>query len=140
MVIRKSGEAWTEPFVVVFEPFSGNEKSIVSVEKLTQNGDYKGVKVTSVVNEEKLIQYIVTLNSNESYEDRDLGIFFNGIFAVITTNEKNELRNIYLGNAKNLQFKNLNLSFKDGTGGAFVEWKNGKPVINSKGILEIAQK
>jgi hypothetical protein len=139
MVIRKSGEAWIEPFVVVFEPFSANEKSIVSVEKLTQNGMYKGVKVTSVVNQEKLIQYIVTLNSNESYEDRDSEIFFNGIFTVITTNEKNELRNIYLGNAKNLQFKNVNLSFREGASNAFVDWKNGKPVIYSKGILEIEQ-
>lgn len=140
MVIRKTGEAWTDPFVVVFEPFSANEKSIVSVEKLTQNGIYKGVKVTSIVTEEKLIQYIVTLNSNESYEDPELEIKFTGTFAVITTNEKNELRDIYLGNANKFQFKNVILSFREGTGDAFVDWKNGKPVINSKGILEIAQK
>tara|TARA_R110002049_G_scaffold211595_3_gene382553 strand:+ start:4373 stop:6616 length:2244 start_codon:yes stop_codon:yes gene_type:complete len=40
LVIRKKGDAWNVPFVVVYEPFSGNIKnaSMVSVEKLEEDG------------------------------------------------------------------------------------------------------
>ncbi|MDP5231551.1 MAG: hypothetical protein NWQ38_14255, partial [Cellulophaga sp.] len=108
LVIRQKGETWVRPFVAVYEPFGGNEKeiSIVSVEKLEQNGIYKGVKVVSKVNNETMVQYIITQSKNEVFEDKKLGIYFKGIFAIITTNSNNDLQDVYIGDGEKLSFKN----------------------------------
>ena len=106
LVIRKKGEAWTEPFVVVYEPFGGNTKkaSILSVEKLEQDGIYKGLKITSETAAETLVQYVITQLKDQSYQDKSRGIYFKGTFAIITLNAENRLQNMYIGEGEKLQF------------------------------------
>ncbi len=108
LVIRKKGEAWKSPFVVVYEPFSGNKEqaSVISVEKLEQDGVYKGVKTTSKVNGQTLIQYVITQSKGEVFQDKKTNIYFKGTFAVITTNLEDDLLNIYIGEGEKLNFKN----------------------------------
>jgi hypothetical protein len=131
MIIRKSGEAWIEPFVVVFEPFSANEKSIVSVEKLTQNGVYKGLKVESSVEGTTLIQYILTLAGNETYDDKTSGIFLKGRFAVITCNKKGDLLNIYMGEGSEIRYKNTIIKVEVDSASAYLSLTTDKPELKS---------
>lgn len=106
LVIRNKGEAWNNPFVVVFEPFNEKEiPSIKSVEKLEEKGIYKGLKVVSNAPSKKLVQYIITQSKNQVFEDKKTGIIFKGIFAVITLNEKQELQSIYIGEGEKLIYK-----------------------------------
>lgn len=111
LVIRKKGEAWKEPFVVVYEPFNGSSEStsIVSVEKLEQDGVYKGLKIVSKVDETSLVQYVITQSKNEVYEDKKRSIYFKGTFAVVTLNAKDILQNIYIGEGEKLVFRNKEL-------------------------------
>ncbi|WP_066630691.1 heparinase II/III domain-containing protein [Labilibacter marinus] len=108
LIIRKEGEAWTNPFVVVFEPFNQKEKnpSIQSVEKLEQNGIYKGLKVTSSIPTEDIVQYIITQSKGEVFQDSLKNISFKGSFAVITENSQGELRNMYIGEGDELIYNN----------------------------------
>ncbi|MFD1316378.1 heparinase II/III domain-containing protein [Namhaeicola litoreus] len=108
LVVRKKGDAWSSPFVAVYEPFSGNmdNASIVSVEKLEQNGIYKGLKIISSINKSRLVQYVITQSKDEVYQDKNRGIYFKGIFAIITTNAQNDLQNVYIGEGEKLSFKN----------------------------------
>lgn len=107
LVIRKKGEAWQNPFVVVYEPYHKKEKaSIQSVQKLEQDGIYKGLKIVSKTPTEKLIQYVITQSKNQVFEDKELGIYFKGTFAIITLNDKQKLKSMYIGKGKKLVYKN----------------------------------
>jgi hypothetical protein len=108
LVIRKDGEAWEQPFVVVFEPFKGvNNNSVMSVEKLVQDGKYKGVKVLSNLAGEMLTQYIFTLNQNDSFVDEKLGISFSGTFGVLSLNQDGAPQSIYIGDGEELRYGDL---------------------------------
>lgn len=108
LVVRKNGEAWDQPFVVVFEPFEGaNNNSVISVEKLVQDGKYKGVKVLSNLAGEMLTQYIFTLNQNDSFVDEKLGISFSGTFGVLSLNQDGAPQSIYIGYGEELRYGDL---------------------------------
>ncbi|MFK8059851.1 MAG: heparinase II/III family protein [Polaribacter sp.] len=105
LVIRKKGEAWQNPFVVVYEPYNEKEKpTIQSVEKFLENGIFKGLKITSKIDDKQLIQYIITQSKNEIFISDD--IYFKGSYAVITLNKNNNLQSIYIGEGEELTFKN----------------------------------
>ncbi len=111
LVIRKEGESWNDPFVVVYEPFNETENpTIKSVSKIEQNGLYKGLKVISKAPSETLVQYIITQSKEELFQNDDLGISFKGTFAIITLDEKEELHSIYIGEGQNLKFKDEMIS------------------------------
>jgi hypothetical protein len=108
LVIRKDGEAWEQPFVVVFEPFEGaNNNSVISVEKLVQDGKYKGVKVVSNMAGKMLTQYIFTLIQNDSFVDEELGISFSGTFGVLSLNQDGAPQSIYIGDGEELRYGDL---------------------------------
>ncbi|WP_136482891.1 heparinase II/III domain-containing protein [Cognatitamlana onchidii] len=107
LVIRKKGEAWKNPFVVVFEPYNETETpSIQSVTKIEQSGLYKGLKVVSKTPSETLIQYVITQSKNDIFINEALGIHFEGTFAIITLNEDETLKSIYIGEGEKLSYKN----------------------------------
>ncbi|WP_400077568.1 heparinase II/III family protein [Winogradskyella sp. R77965] len=107
LVIRNKGEAWNNPFVVVFEPFNENEEATIkSVEKLEENGVYKGLKIISDTPTERLIQYVITQSKDEVFQNEVLGIYFKGSFAVISLNENKTLKSIYIGEGDKLNYKN----------------------------------
>ncbi|WP_187269304.1 heparinase II/III domain-containing protein [Algibacter pacificus] len=106
LVIRNEGEAWKNPFVVVYEPYNAMENSsIVSVNKMEQNGIYKGLKIESKTPTRSLIQYIITQSKEEVYKNETLGIYFKGTFAVITLDKKGVLQSLYIGEGEKLVFK-----------------------------------
>ncbi|WP_396600674.1 heparinase II/III family protein [Algibacter sp. R77976] len=113
LVIRNKGEAWKNPFVVVYEPFNENEKpSIQSVSKIEQDGLYKGLKVTSKITSETLVQYVITQSKDEVFQSKTLDIYFKGSFAVITLDEKETLKSIYIGEGEKLLFQDEDIDTK----------------------------
>lgn len=105
LVIRNTGEAWGNPFVVVFEPFNKNEKpTITSVEKLEENGVYKGLIIKSVIASKKITQYVITQSKGEEYIDKKLKIYFKGTYAVISLDENEKLQSIYVGEGEALHY------------------------------------
>lgn len=107
LVIRNEGEAWKNPFVVVYEPFNENENSsIQSVDKIDQDGLYKGLKVTSKTPSETLIQYVITQSKDEVFQNEELDVYFKGTFAIITLDENEILQSIYIGDGKMLKYEN----------------------------------
>lgn len=125
LVIRKNGEAWKNPFVVVYEPYNEEEKgpSIQRVEKLEQEGVYKGLKIVSLVEGEPLTQYILTQSPKEVYGDGDSAIHFEGSFAVITLDEKEQLQHMYIGAGEALRFGKTKLKTKPGKMAAYRDYR-----------------
>jgi len=106
LVIRNEGEAWNNPFVVIYEPYNESEEpSIQSVSKIAQDGRYKGVKIVSETPTGFLTQYVITQSKGEVFNHNELAISFDGSFAIITLNKANDLHSIYIGDGKKLTFK-----------------------------------
>jgi len=136
MVIRKKGEAWENPFVVVYEPFDGNKPngSIQSVTKLEQDGVFKGLKIVSKINGEILTQFVLVQSGDKEFIDSKSGIVFQGEFGLITLNDKNELQNLYLGYGLKLSCGKVELSsFSNQSIGGFINLNTAKPTINVNG-------
>lgn len=107
LVIRNEGAAWENPFVVVYEPFNENENPTISlVSKIEENGIYKGLIIKSKTPSEEITQYVITQSKGAVFKNKELGIYFKGTYAVITLNEKQQLKNIYIGEGDSLVFKN----------------------------------
>ena len=134
LVIRQNGEAWTRPFVVVYEPADGSPENsnIQSVEAIRQDGIYKGVKVISGFEDRSVIQYILTQSTGDVFSDDQSGIFFEGGFAVITTDQNNKVLSMYMGDGRKLQFGEKIIESKDGKDlGAYLDFKGESALIKS---------
>jgi hypothetical protein len=133
LVIRKNGEAWEKPFVVVYEPIDGDSSnnSILSVEKIIQDGIYKGVKVVSNVEGKKLVQYIITQLQHENFEDKKLGISLAGSFAVVTCNQEGDVLNLYLGAGNELKCGAVSLKSDEPNANAYLDLTTEKPIFKS---------
>ena len=111
MVLRRQGEAWKNPFVVAFESKKqGEDYAVQSVERIEQNGHFKGAKVTVVVAGRQRTQFVL-MQDNESavFEDQALGLIFKGHFAIVTIDENRQLVDMYIGQGSQLQYQSKTL-------------------------------
>ncbi|SEJ81226.1 Heparinase II/III-like protein [Cyclobacterium xiamenense] len=106
LLIRQQGEAWHQPFALVFEPFGGPAAtpSLQSVEKLTQDGAFAGFFIRSRVAAQERLQYVLIPMPGKGYRDKGQGISFTGSFAVITTDSDGMLQSIYIGEGEELRY------------------------------------
>ncbi len=79
---------------------------------------YKGLKIISKIDDEEIIQYVITQFQNGIYRDEGQGIYFKGRFAVDTLNRKG-LQNIYIGEGEELVFGNVRLKPENKSKAAF---------------------
>ncbi|MDQ8197871.1 hypothetical protein QEH56_06920 [Pelagicoccus enzymogenes] len=112
LVVRQDGEAWSKPFVAIFEPFYTDEGSVlVSIKQLPTpktEGDFVGLKVTT---QNDGIQYI--LNHTDAKARTDVaGIAFSGTYAVVSESDSG-IQSLYLGHGSYLSKDGLSI---DGQG------------------------
>jgi len=108
-LLRHNGEAWSNPFVVVYESHTGRP-SVQSVDRLMDGDAFKGVKVTSVVNRRATIQYVLMQEDGDDvYTDQDVGITFKGRFAIVTLLAGKGLQSMYIGSGEELTYKRRKL-------------------------------
>ena len=143
LVIRKIGEAWTSPFVVIYEPFDGSKSngSIQSVTKLEQKGIFKGLKIVSKTGKETITQFVLVQSGNETFNDKNSGIVFQGEFGLITLDSDNKLQNMYLGDGVKLSFKKIELTpVNNKPAGGFIDLTGASPALkaNSKFSVRLA--
>ena len=104
----------------------------MSVEKLMDGGEFKGLVVESLVEGETLHQYI--LNPDDAttpYSNAELGITFTGHFAVVTTDAEGEIRSLYIGDGDSLEYNDMTLTADPVTKAAYYEkilpvWQNSE--------------
>ncbi|RDV24148.1 hypothetical protein DXV75_15795 [Alteromonas aestuariivivens] len=121
LVLRKQGEAWSQPFVVAYESATEGEKyAVQQVERLEENGQFRGVKVTLRVAGEVLTQYVIAQDTiDDQFSAPELGIDFQGRFAVITINADNRVKELYLGSGQSLSYNGTTLTPPNGTSSAY---------------------
>ena len=105
-VMRHEGEAWDNPFVAVYESYE-DKPSVQSVERLMSGNVLKGVKITSTVDDQDLIHYVLLQDSpDDIYENNELDITFKGRFGIVTADATGTLHDIYIGSGHTINYKN----------------------------------
>jgi hypothetical protein len=123
LVIRNQGEAWKNPFVVVYEPYNETEKpTIQSVIKIEQDGVYKGLIINSKTPQKSLVQYVITQSKNEVFKSEELDIYFKGSYAVITLYKNKKLKSVYIGEGEKLIVKKREFKTKKEQNVLFVDF------------------
>lgn len=114
LVVRQSGQAWTRPFVSIYEPSTGNEPGDVGAVSYfgPDNADstFVGIKIKT---KRKCTQYILSSESNKKLQI-DKKLFFEGSFGVITENEAG-LQYLFLGNGISIDQSGYGLTTNDQT-------------------------
>jgi hypothetical protein len=123
-LLRHQGEAWSNPYAVAYESITeGENYAVQEVERILTNGVFKGVKVAIELNGKSLTQYIlVQENSEERYQDKNLGIDFKGRFAIITLDGKQQPTEMYLGNGSYLQYKQHKVTAKPSSKSGYMKF------------------
>jgi hypothetical protein len=105
--VRTEKEAWTNPFVSVFEPFSGaGGNSVVSVEKDDRHSGRENT-LLKVKHRDASEQWIFQGNGiNSEITDKDLQ--FSGHFGVADL-KNGKLQRLYLGEGKSIAFQGISM-------------------------------
>jgi len=104
-ILRHKGETWKNPFAVVYESYD-DEPVVQSVERLLEDGMFKGVKVICNVDGQIIKQYILIQESiDDEYINKHVGITFKGRYGLITLDKENKLNDMYIGNGYQLNYK-----------------------------------
>ncbi len=114
--IRHPGDAWDQPFVVIFEPSAADKPTVQSVENITAGGKIVGAKVVSQVGDQTITDRILALDNQGSCEDAGSNLTFVGRFAIARTVETKagkEIR-LYIGDGKKLTFAGQELTAGEG--------------------------
>lgn len=139
IVIRRQGEAWKQPFSVIFEPTAGTslDGSVQSVGRLGSRDSFKGFCVESQVGDKEFTQYIIVQEPQDTFVLKSLDLIYKGHFSIITF-VNNVLHDIYVGNGCYVQVGNDEISTRDGQLADFyVEMKDGKLTSTAKRVTEL---
>ncbi|MGB6153908.1 MAG: heparinase II/III family protein, partial [Pricia sp.] len=148
LLIRNKGQAWTNPFVVVFEPYGGNSenRTVRSVEKLERDGTYQGLKITSEVAGDTLVQYVITPEGKNSFSNKEMDLSFTGKFAIVTFEGKprpdgtGQLRDVYIGDGNRLRVGNVVVTMGTYSKSAYVDFTGDNLTINGNASVKVLEK
>ena len=103
-LLRQQGEAWDRPFAAIYEPTIGlkDKGSVTSVEALTADNKFCGLKVQSSVEKKTITQYILVLQPGQSFALPEADLSFEGHFAIVTLEGNGQSGSLYLGSGEKL--------------------------------------
>lgn len=120
IALRHQGDAWVNPFAVVYEPTEGqNKPNIQSVNRLLDKSTFKGLQVQAQIANQKIEQFVLIQEGvNKKYVNKSKGIEFSGHFAVITL-KNGKLAELYIGQGSQLTYQNQTLKTAEGKQAAY---------------------
>lgn len=105
LVVRQNGEAWTKPFVAIYEPMLNDNGSILSVDYFGGN-EWVGIKVSNKSGREDFIFSSDKGGEEILYE----GMRMSGTYGIIS--KDNSDFTLFLGNGEGIAFGNYELKAK----------------------------
>jgi hypothetical protein len=123
LLARQRGQAWTKPFVAVYEPTTASQpQSIVSVQSFTPAGntaDFTGLVIEGKAGDKQFVFSATDDKNVISYADKS----FRGVYAVISE-INNELQYLFLGNGSKITKAGYGIVSKSASVSAVLEKKN----------------
>jgi hypothetical protein len=124
-IARQNGNAWKNPFMVVYESYTGENKNSIRAVSGVSDGEISVINVEGDEGKQKIIQ---SFSENPYQQGND---FFAGHFGVISW-QNNELTYLYLGDGKTISSGKYAIESKDKVHmNANMEIKQGKILISS---------
>ncbi len=128
LIVRQTGEAWSRPFVAIYEPYTGSEgNSIESVEYLdNDDSDFVGVVVSS---RNGTKEYILNATKSESkLTIKSIGAEFQAIYGIVSTQGKS-LTSLFMGKGSVFSYNGYAVSSSQKEATALVEWADGSIIV-----------
>ncbi|MFI3265122.1 MAG: hypothetical protein SNG38_07915 [Rikenellaceae bacterium] len=109
LIVRQYGQAWTKPFVAIYEPYKTQKgSSIESVEYFDGNlDDFVGIEVKSTGGRRDYI--LSNTRSSASVQTTDHTIDFTGSYSVISEGKQGMI-SLLMGNGKSLSYNGYLIS------------------------------
>jgi hypothetical protein len=127
-VIHQEGPAWEEPFAVVYEPYRG--KGGASVSSVRALDTSSSLAVLQVENKDSTRQFI--MQSDQPETERSVGpVRIKGRYGVISVDEKDDLKYVYLGEGKFLKYRSYSVQLSNSDGAVFVNLDNNTLTTSS---------
>jgi hypothetical protein len=124
-VVRQNGDAWDNPFMVVYESYTGEKNSSITNVSGDSNGETSVLKVES----ESGTQTIIQSFSKKAYQSED--DFFAGHFGVISSGDKG-LSYLYIGDGTKISSGDYSIEARGKMRmNANMELKNDRIMISS---------
>ena len=134
-MIHTQSEAWTKPFVAVFEPAFENTITSISLLPSSDRSKHVAMKIES---KENRIQYIFQgTEPGKELSGKDFN--FDGFFGVVSL-MGNNLEYMYLGKGKTLSFGDYRVTGKDANCSFHISFSGNKMNISCNQELEITIK
>lgn len=134
LIVRQKGQAWSKPFIGVFESFSEpNKASISNIETLSGEGDFVGLKIetpklnnrTEYILNDTALEKMNTVNNSQ----------FQGIYGVVSEND-NGLQYLYLGHGKHLSAHGFKIDAQEPVS-ACIYQKEGQYYLSTTGPIRV---
>ncbi|UOQ87543.1 FIVAR domain-containing protein [Gracilibacillus salinarum] len=140
LIVRQTdNNAASAPFVSVFEPYEGENKSIKKISDLSSKDNYAGILVESKALNEELEgrkDYIVSSSDGAEYTPAD-DMSFSGMYGIASENDKG-FKSLYLGTGKMIQKDRYKIESADGESiAAGIDKKDGDLYYSADGNVSI---
>lgn len=139
LMIQTKSEAWSNPFITVYEPYLGKDGS--SVQKVTQlNPDNGNDFVTLLVDGKNGEQQYIFQGVNKTIQENSAANYiFKGYFGVVSLKD-NKIQYIYLGQGKKLVFGDYIIEGQDDNTNANIDFSGNEIKITSNQPVSITIK
>ncbi|MFR9603679.1 MAG: heparinase II/III family protein [Rikenellaceae bacterium] len=131
MIVRQNGEAWSRPFVAIYEPYTAKEgKTIESVNYIdSKNSDFVGIEVVAKTGAKEYIFNCTGLSVVE--EVKSLGAKFQAAYGVVSICPSKNVSYMFLGNGQLLSYGNYSVESATPNATALIEWVDGGLKVKS---------
>ena len=139
LMVQNKGEAWTNPFIAVFEPYFGKDGS--SVRKVTRLNRSNGSDFVTLLVDGKNgeQQYIFQGVNQTAGENSAANYSFKGYFGIVSL-KNNELQYMYLGQGKKLAFGDYIIEGQDDNCNVNVDFSENEITITSNQTVSLTVK
>jgi hypothetical protein len=125
---RVEGEAWSDPFVAIYEPYTDDKsQTILSVEKELLKGNGQSILIRLVCKEDK---HYTIFNSINPQDERCGELSWHAVFG-IASYTASDLTSLYLGNGKFIKTDHYALISNSDQGSASAYFDGDHITINS---------
>ena len=135
MILRQSNNAWANPFVAVFEPYTEGEKSISDITKFAETDSFISIAVKLNNNTRQIILNAI---DKQIYKP-EKNIIFQGIFG-ITSEKEGSFEYLYLGKGKVIQKGKYRIEAVEGEVTAELRMVDGQVYYSSDNPVRISVK
>lgn len=130
LVVKQNGEAWSRPFVAIYEPEEDGNSNIKAVDYFG-NGESVGIHIIEKSGKEDFV--FSNTNSNNELTNNELSV--KGTYGVVS--QQNDDFTLFLGKGKSISNTEYTLEVKEESGSTSLKKENNQWYISTEGNTDL---